>query len=52
MGLKQKCPFCEQETLAKRLVAFYVGSTGQVRLWECRECKGAWSKETLKGVGA
>tara|TARA_R100001510_G_scaffold46785_1_gene43809 strand:- start:6888 stop:7061 length:174 start_codon:yes stop_codon:yes gene_type:complete len=46
MALRQICPFCGAETLARRMVAFYVGKAGQIKMWECRKCKGAWSSET------
>jgi hypothetical protein len=47
MTLKQKCPYCAEDTLAKRLLGFYVGSPKQIKLWECRECKGIWSVKTV-----
>ena len=46
MSLKQKCAYCGDETLAKRILGFYVGSSEQVKLWECRSCKGVWSVDT------
>ena len=46
MALKQKCPFCDNMTIAKRLRGFYIGSSEQVKLWECRECFGIWSNKT------
>tara|TARA_R100001079_G_scaffold91669_1_gene54242 strand:+ start:236 stop:388 length:153 start_codon:yes stop_codon:yes gene_type:complete len=49
MGLKQKCVYCNEFTVAKRLLGFYVGSTEQVKLWECRACKGIWSEKTVGG---
>ena len=48
MSLKQKCPYCKDKTLAKRILGFYVGSSEQVKLWECRSCKGVWSTDTKK----
>ena len=52
MGLKQVCPYCKEQTLAKRLLGFYVGSTEQVKLWECRSCLGIWSEKTIeRGFG-
>ena len=49
MALKQECPFCKERTVAKRLLGFYVGSTEQLKLWECRSCNGIWSKKTVGG---
>jgi hypothetical protein len=46
MSLKQTCRYCGENTLAKRLVGFYVGSTEQVKLWECRSCYKIWSVKT------
>jgi len=46
MSLKQKCPYCKEKTLAKRILGFYVGSSEQVKLWECRSCNGIWSANT------
>ena len=47
MALKQECKFCKEHTIAKRLLGFYVGSDEQIKLWECRRCKGIWSEKTL-----
>jgi len=47
MKLKQVCPYCNELTVAKRLLGFYVGSPEQVKLWECRACKGIWSEKTI-----
>jgi len=47
MGLKQLCSYCEELTVAKRLLGFYVGSTEQVKLWECRACNGIWSEKRI-----
>jgi len=47
MGLKQLCSYCNTHTVAKRLLGFYVGSTEQVKLWECRACNGIWSEKTI-----
>tara|TARA_R110002012_G_scaffold123379_3_gene273843 strand:- start:1925 stop:2083 length:159 start_codon:yes stop_codon:yes gene_type:complete len=52
MPLKQKCIFCKESTIAKRLLGFYVGSNKQAELWECRSCRGIWSKDTKLGEGA
>ena len=38
--------YCKEQTIAKRLLGFYVGSTEQVKLWECRSCLGIWSEKT------
>ena len=46
MSLKQNCVYCGEKTLAKRILGFYVGSSDQVKLWECRSCKGIWSVDT------
>jgi Zn-finger protein len=46
MSLKQKCAYCGDKTLAKRILGFYVGSSEQVKLWECRSCSGIWSANT------
>jgi len=46
MSLKQNCKRCGEETLAKRILGFYVGSSDQVKLWECRECFAIWSVKT------
>jgi len=46
MTLKQICAYCKKPSLAKRLQGFYVGSSDQVKLWECRECGGIWSSKT------
>jgi len=46
MSLKQTCPYCGEETIAKRILGFYVGSSEQVKLWECRACNGIWSIKT------
>ena len=51
MALKQECPFCKERTVAKRLLGFYVGSTEQLKLWECRSCNGIWSKSHHKLIG-
>jgi Zn-finger protein len=47
MTLKQICAYCNAPSLAKRLQGFYIGSTDQVKLWECRKCGGIWSSKTL-----
>ena len=47
MGLKQVCSYCSALTVAKRLLGFYVGSTEQVKLWECRSCNGIWSEKRI-----
>ena len=47
--LKQVCPYCKEQTVAKRILGFYVGSKEQIKLWECRNCLGVWS---LKGERA
>jgi hypothetical protein len=47
MKLKQVCRYCNELTVAKRLQGFYVGSSEQVKLWECRACKGIWSEKTI-----
>jgi len=52
MSLKQKCIFCNERTIAKRILGFYVGSNEQIKLWECRSCKGIWSDKTKIGGGA
>jgi Zn-finger protein len=44
--LKQQCVFCGEMTVAKRLLGFYVGTTAQTKLWECRACLGVWSDKT------
>lgn len=46
MALKQQCVFCKENTIAKRIKGFYVGSNEQTYLWECRHCLGVWSKRT------
>mgnify|MGYP003115461747 FL=1 len=46
MSLKQTCKRCGKKTLAKRILGFYVGSSDQVKLWECRECFAIWSVKT------
>ena len=46
MSLKQTCKRGGKETLAKRILGFYVGSSDQVKLWECRECFAIWSVKT------
>ena len=46
MTLKQKCTYCKEKTLAKRILGFYIGSSKQIKLWECRSCSGIWSVET------
>ena len=46
MTLKQKCIFCGESTIAKRISGFYLGSNEQIKLWECRSCKGIWSNKT------
>jgi transposase-like protein len=46
MSLKQSCPYCKENTLARRANAFYVGSAEQVKLWECQSCFGFWSLKT------
>ena len=46
MSLKQACKYCGENTLAKRILGFYVGSSDQVKLWECRECSSIWSVKT------
>ena len=52
MGLRVKCPFCELNTIPKRIIGVYVGSADSIKIWECRECFGLWSnsqhKPTLK----
>ena len=52
MSLKQKCIFCNERTIAKRILGFYVGSNEQIKLWECRSCKGIWSDKTKIRGGA
>ncbi len=47
MSLRQTCKYCGSETLAVRLLGFYVGSNKQANLWECRECFGIWSEKTV-----
>tara|TARA_R110000744_G_scaffold371961_1_gene483276 strand:+ start:99 stop:266 length:168 start_codon:yes stop_codon:yes gene_type:complete len=47
MALRKECPYCEIKTVAKRLVAYYVGSELEVKVWECRECFGIWSGKTM-----
>lgn len=47
MALKQVCPYCNESTVARRLLGFYVGSPQQVKLWECRACNGIWSEKTI-----
>jgi hypothetical protein len=47
MGLKQACAYCNELTVAKRLLGFYVGSTEQVKLWESRACYGIWSEKKI-----
>jgi len=49
MGLKQKCPYCGEKTIARRMKGFYLGSDSQALLWECRLCLGIWSKKTKGG---
>jgi hypothetical protein len=49
MSLKQTCKYCNNATLAKRLLGFYVGSNERLKLWECRECGGIWSNKTKGG---
>ena len=46
MSLKQTCKYCDKSTLAKRILGFYVGSSEQTKLWECRECRGIWGVKT------
>jgi len=46
MSLKQTCPYCGEKTIAKRILGFYVGSSEQIKLWECRACSGIWSNKT------
>lgn len=46
MALRKECPYCKTKTIAKRLVAYYVGSELDVKIWECRECLGIWSNKT------
>lgn len=46
MTLRQVCAYCKTPTLAKRIQGFYIGSTAQVKLWECRSCSGIWSSKT------
>ena len=46
MSLKQTCKYCGLDTLAKRILGFYVGSSDQTKLWECSECSGIWSVKT------
>lgn len=48
MSLKQTCPYCGEKTIAKRILGFYVGSSEQVKLWECRKCHSIWSSKTKK----
>ncbi len=48
MSLKQICQYCGEKTIAKRILGFYVGSSEQVKLWECRECHSIWSNKTKK----
>jgi hypothetical protein len=50
MVLRQKCVFCEKDTLAKRIKGFYLGADEQILLWECRLCLGVWSKKTKGGA--
>lgn len=49
MTLKQTCSYCNTPTIARRINGFYVGSTQQIKLWECRECGGIWSLKTQRG---
>lgn len=48
MALREQCMFCGEYTIPKRLLAFYVGSSESVRVWECRECNALWS-EKMRG---
>ena len=48
--LKQVCPFCGESTIAKRMLGFYVGTSAQAKLWECRSCFGIWSDKTERGA--
>mgnify|MGYP003132859477 FL=1 len=50
MALKQRCPYCLEKTIAKRMLAFYVGSSERIKLWECRECLGIWSNKKREGA--
>ena len=47
MALKQECFYCKEKTVARRLLGFYVGSTEQVKLWECRACNAIWSEKVI-----
>ena len=50
MTLKQKCIFCGESTIAKRISGFYLGSNEQIKLWECRSCKAfGLTKQNLEG---
>jgi Zn-finger protein len=45
MALRTQCIFCGEMTIPRRLLAFYVGSSDSLKVWECRECSALWSEK-------
>ena len=50
MSLRQTCKYCGEETLAVRLLGFYVGSNKQADLWECRSVLAFGQKRPFEGL--
>ena len=47
VALKVKCKSCGVETIPRRILGSYVGSSQKLKIWECRECNSLWSEKSL-----
>ena len=52
VALREKCSFCERNTIPRRILGFYVGSPQRVKIWECRECNALWSEKVVNPAEA
>jgi hypothetical protein len=45
MALHENCNVCKKRTIPKRIKGVYVGSTDEIYIWQCRECKALWMND-------